>query len=446
MGRPSSSTVTVKHDPKRSAQTPWVCRWRETDARTGQRRDAAQCFATEAEALSFKAEREGDAAALPALPPPKVSAAPIGPLPLAAHRRGALTFTLWAAQWTREYVSRKKPSTRRSYEGILETHLLPELGHLRLSGETFGLEQIMSMVANRTAAGASWGTQKAILRVLSTCLRWAVKYRHLPANPCAKLVKDLKDESKGEYTDPEANPLSAEQAAAFLAWLETGRAMADQPVDGPRLRNGKIRAAGFAEWLPYFTILLQTGMRRGEAAGLRWDTVFLDATPPRARLERNYSPSAKREAALDKRASDGDITLKSKRAREIDLSPDVVGILRELARTRRAEALKANRKLSPYVLVTSRGARMLSDSAQAERIFERGMQAIGAADAGHTIHDLRDTFATLHLKRDPSRLYWVAWMLGHRQRSTTLNRYTRWVPEYMSGQTYVGDMGLTAAR
>jgi integrase len=432
------------YEPKRSPAKPWGIRWRETDVRTGRRRTVYEFCGSEEEARREQAEREADAAMLPPLAPRKVQPSEPAPLPLAFQRRGSKTFAEFADQWLREVVARKKASTRRSYTGILDTHLKPELGGLRLSGETFGLEQIMTAIANRTAAGASWGTQKAMIRVLSACLRWAVKYRHLPANPCSKLIKDIKDESNGEYADPEPNPLSETQITAFFSWLATGRAFADQPVDGPRLRNGKIRAVGYPGWTAYFAGLFYTGMRRGEAAGLRWETVYLDRLPrARARLERNYSPSAKREALLERRASDGDITLKSKRAREIEIVPPLLEILRELARTRRADALKATRKLSPYVFVTSSGARILSDNAQAERIFDRGMKAIGAEDEGHTIHDLRDTFATLHLKKDPSSLYWVSWMLGHRQRSTTLNRYTRWVPEHWSGEKY--DLGISIA-
>jgi hypothetical protein len=68
------------------------------------------------------------------------------------------------------------------------------------------------------------------------------------------------------------------------------------------------------------------------------------------------------------------------------------------------------------------------------------MQALGLESCAHTIHDLRDTFATLHLLKDPGRLFWVSWMLGHRQTSTTLNRYTKWVPTQTAGHGFAGDL------
>lgn len=107
-------------------------------------------------------------------------------------------------------------------------------------------------------------------------------------------------------------------------------------------------------------------------------------------------------------------------------------MFRELARTRRADALKANRPLSPYVFVTTRGSRITSDNATAERVFERGTAALGLTAQGHTIHDCRDTFATIHIETGAGRLPWVSAQLGHKHISTTLNRYTKWVPQESS--------------
>ncbi len=36
------------------------------------------------------------------------------------------------------------------------------------------------------------------------------------------------------------------------------------------------------------------------------------------------------------------------------------------------------------------------------------------AHTPHTIHDLRDTFATMHLMKAPPSLYWVSSQLGHK--------------------------------
>ena len=401
-------------------------------------------FATEADAIAFKDHTERLAAMLPPLPP-----TPIGrPMPAGSHRTamaattdlaqyGRDTFQHFADAWLATYVIRKKRSTARMYSTTLRTHVYPRMGSTTLA--TITSESIVTLIAGCAAAGVSWGTQKTIIRVVSACLRWAVRYRHLAFNPCLQLVKDLKD---ANATEPEPNPLSAADAAAFLHWLLTGAVPAhvDRAVDdaAPRPRHSQRRDC-WPEWYPYFATLLYTGMRRGEAAALKWTTVFLDSR--KARLERSYSPST---WMADGKTGDGDVTLKGGKPHDIDLAPVLVDLWRELARTRNEARL--TRKPSPYVFVTARGARILSNSATADRVFDRGMAAIGLAHQRHTIHDLRDTFATMHLSQNPAKLYWVSSMLGHKQVTTTINRYTKYVPTQTGGGAFAGDLNLTPGR
>jgi len=435
MARPRSHRMTVGQVANDVRVATWYVRWRRTDV-TGDRRPVTQWFLTEADAVAFKAKHEGHAAALP--PPPALAPPPAtGPTgdALAADPGSFHTF---AERWLTTIVARKKAATRRSYRGLLETHVYATLGAVPLA--TIDAECIVGLIAARAAAGVAWGTQKAIIRVLSTCLRWAVRYKHLTHNPCLQLMKELRDDSLGEYEDPEPNPLTADQTRNFLAWLQTGQ-VPGHPARAPleRRRGGQPRTS-YPEWIPYFSTLFLTGMRRGEAAGWRWTSINLAGG--RGRLERNYSPS---EAAVDAKG-DGDVTLKGKRAHDIEIDPDLVPILEQWQRDQRTHSLATGRgKPSPYVFTTARGARVKSDSKTADRVFAAGMKAIGAEHEGHTIHNCRDTFATLHLIKDSGRLVWVSWMLGHRQRSTTANRYAKWVPEWSSGVRIGGDLNLIGA-
>lgn len=426
MARPRTDGVTVREVPGRAR--PWGCFWRASTTNED-RVTRTKFFATEAEAQAFAADVGAEFATTA---PPVV--APVVPQQRAAARRlehaapGTLTFQELADDWLDTIIRRRKPSTQRSYREILTNHVYPTLGRVRVSHDTFTAQHLVRLLAARQKAGVSWGTQKAILRVVSSALGWAVLYRHLAGNPAYKLTKALKDDSNADFSDPEPNPLAPADCDAFLAWLQTGKVPdhpTTRPVDGPKLRGGTLRSSGYPEWFPYFQFLARTGCRRGEAGALKWSTVYLDRTPPRARLERSYSPSA-----------GDDVTLKGKVAHDIDLAAGVVTTLRELARTRRAVALKAGRPVSPYVFVGVNGGRQLPDSSTAERVFEAGMVALGLAHEQHTIHDLRDTFATSHLTQDPSRLFWVSWMLGHKQQSTTLNRYAKWVPTLAAGATF----------
>jgi integrase len=517
MARPLVHTMTVRHVAGRPA--PWGVFWRGPDPTTGKRRTFALFFATEAEAVAEKARHEANAAALPP-PPPAATAVPAKPKaapPRPADQNDLAgdpgTFQQFAERWQTAIVSRKKPSTQKMYRDTLETHVYPTLGPVKV--KAIGTEQIVLVVTTRAAAGVGWGTQKAIIRVVSSCLRWAVRFGHLSHNPCLQLTKELRDDSAGDYEEPEPNPLSAVQATAFLSWLRTGVSGVDvttragrldrvtltreqlharvwsnsslaavaaplwlsatelgavcrrydvplpynryfsrkaaganlQPtplpvVDDPaRQRITFDRRGQYRGWYAYFLTLLLTGMRRGEAAGLRWQTVDLDRGL--AILERNYSPAA----AAASPTGDGDVTLKSKRRRTIEIDAELIPVLRDLQRIQREQAFAAGRKWTDrdYVFRTDRGVRVLSDSTTAERVFVAGMDAIGAGDERHTIHDCRDTFATLHLLKDSGKVTWVSWMLGHRQRSTTFNRYAKWVPAWAGDRRMSGDLNLTGA-
>lgn len=74
------------------------------------------------------------------------------------------------------------------------------------------------------------------------------------------------------------------------------------------------------------------------------------------------------------------------------------------------------------------------------------MVAIGAAHEEHTLHDIRDTFAACHLLRDPKRLAWVSWMLGHKNISTTLTRYTKYLPDSNASSGFAADLDTNAAK
>jgi len=389
MAFPRSDGATVKRVG--AGRSPWRVQWYAGEG--ADRKATTRWCATEGEARAIEAAIEAG------LRRPVLPAAAPAPVTKAG------TFGAFAAQWLDTVVSRKKPGTVRSYRQLMANHILPTLGRVPLTDRALGVQAIVDVMAARQKAGVSWGTQKCILRVISTACQWAKRTGHLSINPCDRLLMELRDGTSGA-DDPEPNPLTQAQADAFLAWLE-----ARAPV-----------------WVPYFLTLLHTGMRRGEASALRWS--LIDFAKRRALLKFNYSPAAK-----------GDITLKGKRPHEIDLSRDVVEALRGVQERIKVVDLDG-RPASPYVFLTARGARVLPKGG-VDRICARAMRAIGAE--GHTMHDLRDTFATLHLLADPGRLLWVSWMLGHRHTSTTLDRYARWIPTQVGGATYADAFNRPAA-
>lgn len=428
MARPESDRVTVRHVSTRRV-TPWGVYWRAFNEATRRRERQAKHFATETEAQQHAAvvQRELDRV--------RGWLARLAPGPLATTTPERVTVAMQIKTFLDTQAPRRKASTFAVYESQLRTHVVPVIGDVVLSALT--TDHITLVATTAATNGHPWGMQRNILKTLSACLRWVSPPLGtlLPTNPVRGLLRELVDSN---WREPEPNPLTFAQQRAFLAWLQTGTVPADYE---PREREARPVAltrndtpakrpiGGFAYYYPFFLTLLQTGMRRGEAAALTWDRVFLDARKPYVLVAANYSTVAQRLNRLGKRqyAGDGMVTTKTNRERKIRLSRELAAVLREMARTRRAVAFKERRHASPLVFTRPRAPRPVL-WLTVDRVFNAGMIAIGARHENHTVHSLRDTFATVHLERGTA-LAWVSEMLGHSKRSTTLDRYTKWVPQ-----------------
>jgi integrase len=434
MGRPRSETVEVRYRPGRVK--PWEARYWVTE--DGKRKPVSKFFTTEADAHTMKVQQDSVTAA------ERERRVQAGAKFAAAAHAGAKAdrrFGAFVEEWFRTVITRRKASTRNSYRQVMDTHILPTLGAIELADETFGVQQITEMLTVRAEAGVTWGTQKVIIRVVSSALTYAVHCRRLRANPALKLAAFLKDTNATDYDDPEPNPLTPTQFDAFIHWLETGavKGNPDRPIDGPKLRGGQLRTKGYPEWADYFLSLGLTGTRRGEAAAMKISevkfhhVVLENGKPcqkPTAWVNFSHSPAEQKE-----KGGDGNVKPKTKRGkRPIELSPEVVTVWQRIIAVRKTELLAAG-KHDGYLWVM-RGKRITSNHQTAERVFDRAMKALGIDHEGHTIQSLRDTFATMHLMRG-TPLIWVSAQLGHAQRSTTLNKYSKWMPDG-TGQTFAG--------
>ncbi|MEO6326946.1 MAG: site-specific integrase, partial [Thermoanaerobaculia bacterium] len=211
-----------------------------------------------------------------------------------------------------EMTLRIRPSTRRYYRDMLDTHLLPALG-------TRKLDEITSVRANGLIGSllqAEWcprhhgcargpsctescrpkrysgATVNGVVRVLKIVLNWAVELDVLPMNPCRKKIKYAPVER------PELE-MSLEERDAFLRTFDDlegfRRHLAANRVEarvvqfpccaGEKKVGGSVRPDGEAAttmferyrlYKPFFLTLLSTGLRLSDAMGLSWSSVSLD--------------------------------------------------------------------------------------------------------------------------------------------------------------------------
>ena len=154
----------------------------------------------------------------------------------------AQTVAQFLAHWLEEVAKQRvRATTYRSYEQIVRNHLIPGLGRLQLQKLT---PQVIQTFLN---AKAETGLSvEHLRRVLRSALSQAVKWDLVPRNAAALVSTPKKERHDFAY-------LEADKARAFLAAAKEHRLEA------------------------LFTVAIAVGLRLGEALGLRWQDVDLDA-------------------------------------------------------------------------------------------------------------------------------------------------------------------------
>ncbi|HEX9134727.1 MAG TPA: site-specific integrase, partial [Ktedonobacteraceae bacterium] len=139
--------------------------------------------------------------------------------------------------WLEVYGPHLRLNTRRLYRQLLDIHILPVFGHVTLWN--LSPQQIDELYALRLKDGYAVETVRAIHRMLHKALQDAVKWRLLAANPCNNV-------NQPHPVKHEIHPLTKEQALQLL-----------EAAQGDRFEA-------------LLTLVVATGMRRGELLALRW--------------------------------------------------------------------------------------------------------------------------------------------------------------------------------
>jgi integrase len=172
-----------------------------------------------------------------------------------------LTVGQYLAEWlaTKSDVRR---STLRGYEQHITKYLEPGLGHLRLA--ELRVAHVAEALADVTSSDANRQRVRATLR---TALNDAVRQGLIPTNPAA-LVK-LPSGKR-----PRALVWTAERVER---WKTTGEQPSPVMCWTPAQLGAFLDAAAGDRLYALFHLIAHRGLRRGEACGLGWADVDLDA-------------------------------------------------------------------------------------------------------------------------------------------------------------------------
>jgi len=295
----------------------------------------------------------------------------------------------FATRYMEEDTSHLAETTRIERAKLLKAEgpILSVLGERQLSDVTPAiLREWWSVAVERP--GRSLSTGRNMLAAISGVLAFAVDLGILEQSPVGAFREQLSRRNRTKRGRAET---------------EAGRAIRpiEDPVELARLTESA-RVEGVEPWVAVL-LLLDAGLRVGEAVGLTWGRIAWgadDADPTRALIIDRSRP---RGGSLS--------TTKSGRARRVALSHRLRDALAELYRARFEPG--------PDVFVLA-GVNVDSFRVNAwRRICKR-------ADIGHrAMKDLRDSFAC-HLLTAGVQLGWISVQLGHSDVATTARHYARW--------------------
>jgi len=295
-------------------------------------------------------------------------------------------------EWLPAIETTIRPSTFASYKGHVDKHLVPHLGSIRLQKLTPA--RINALYAELQQDGEdrkklSPSTVRRIHATLHRALKDGVRWERLHRN-AADATDPPKPKQAGGGKDMKV--WSLEELQTFL------------------------RATKDHRMYPLWKTLASTGMRRGEALGLRWPDVDLDAG--RISISRTL-------IAVGKEVQESEPKTKYGR-RKISIDPLTAQMLKEWQKQQLKEQMSLGRgqeaKTGP--VFTSETGEAYSPN-WVTKCFEQQVRATKVPRI--RLHDLRHTYATLCLgKKVHPKL--VQAQLGHANIGITLDTYSHVIP------------------
>ena len=264
--------------------------------------------------------------------------------------------------------------SRASFQSALNTWIYPAIGDKKLPDVSSA--DLSALLLDIQTKGKAHATAVKVYTVLRGLFKMAYLSDVIPKNPMDRVQRPAprKDESR----ETEAQALTVDELRAVLKALE------GEPL----------------KWRALVRLLIDTGIRRGECCGLRWEDVDLEAQVVTVRRNLCYTPE--RGVYVD--------TPKSGKVREVDIGPETAALL---------AALKVERE-DGYVFTTRGGAEPMHPQSPT-RYLKKLSARCGVPDL-HP-HKLRHTFASIAITAGAD-VASVSEALGHSDKAVTLRMYT----------------------
>lgn len=268
--------------------------------------------------------------------------------------------------------------TRYNFTNTLKTYVFPVLGSMKLPEITSA--QITALLLKVQKRGLSHSTCVRVYSILNMLFKRAYLDETIDRNPMDRVQRPKPAKSEGK--DQEISAYTGQELKYIMECLE------NEPL----------------KWRAFIRLLIDTGCRRGEAAGLTWDNI--DFQENSILIEKGLYYSPKKGIYTD--------TPKSGKKRKIFVDPSVMELLKEIRRTQTFSGKDG------FVFTQDHStAPMHPDSPT--RYFKRFGQRYDIPDF-HP-HKLRHSFASVAITNGAD-VASVSEKLGHADKAITLRMYT----------------------
>lgn len=315
-----------------------------------------------------------------------------------------------------EHEAEAAPRTLETYRAVLDNHVLPRIGSLRVStvsradvrGLLLALRQEAVSVQGQKGdgregrKGLSTNSLKQHRAILSALFDAAVRDELREDNPARNVFRQTRTKAARKRARPRVG----------------GAVKAMTAEERDRFLSAALRYA--PEWYTAWTLMALAGLRRNEALGLRWESVRVS------------------EGTIHVHEQLGAESTKSGEARTVDLAAQLVEHMRELRATLRAEAFRRGEAFNERERVCCPGLPEHPTRRVVETVVARPARAmrrvLERADLPRhfSMHSLRHSFCSVLVSAGVSPVY-VQQQAGHADVGFTVRVYGSWFPATAPG-------------
>jgi integrase len=278
---------------------------------------------------------------------------------------------------------RLRPRTYAIYEDYLRIYIRPAIGKIKIDKLT--PLHIQSLYNQMKEKGLSASTIKKAHSIISAAFNQAVKWKTIAQNPA-------------QHVD--------------LPQIERNKMRALTPEEAKRF----LEAASSSRWFALFTLMLTTGMRPGEALGLKWSDIEDD----KIHVQHSLVTRGKGWSLTEPKTS--------RSRRTIPMPISTVKVLQQHKTLQNQERLVAGPEYHNHNFVfASYNGEPLNIRNVVNRHFKPILKEAGLPETIR-LYDLRHTCATLLLKAGENPKV-VSERLGHASVVMTLDVYSHVLPD-----------------